>query len=264
MLKAGVSTACLYPLPVEDALYDLALGGVQHVEIFINTHSELRRSFIMTLAEIMHRFDVSCRSLHPFTCEMEPMMFFSAYMRRVQDMLDYYRHYFAAMQALGAKIFVVHGNKTPGNTVNVPLYLERYSQLVQLGQEFGITVAQENVARCTSHSLDFLKTMKEQLGKDAWFVLDVKQAVRSQESPMAILQALGDRVVHVHISDHGAYGDCLSIGSGSFPVKTFLQTLAKVSPDCSVILELYRSAFRSTADLVQNYQILNRMIQSLY
>ncbi len=264
MLKAGVSTACLYPMPVEEALYDLALGGVQHVEIFINTHSELRRSFIMTLAEIMRRFDVSCQSLHPFTGEMEPMMFFSAYERRIQDMLDYYRHYFAAMQALGAKIFVVHGNKTPANAGNIPLYLERYSRLVQLGKEFGVTVAQENVARCTSRSLDFLKTMKEQLGEDAWFVLDVKQAVRSQENPMTILQALGNRIAHVHISDHGAFGDCLMLGSGSFQVKAFLRQLAELSPDCSVMLELYRSAFHSTSDLVQNYQILNKMIQGLY
>lgn len=264
MLKAGVSTACLYPMPTEEALYDLALGGVQHVEIFINTHSELRRSFIMSLAEIMHRFDVTCRSLHPFTCEMEPMMFFSAYERRIQDMLDYYRHYFAAMQALGAEIFVVHGNKLPASAENISLYLERFSLLVRLGKEFGVTVAQENVARCTSRSLEFLKTMKQQMGKDARFVLDIKQAVRSKENPMSILHALGENVAHVHISDNGAFGDCLPVGSGSFPVKKFLHTLAEISPDCSVILELYRSGFRSTADLVQNYQVLNRMIQSLY
>ncbi|MBQ8687806.1 MAG: sugar phosphate isomerase/epimerase [Ruminococcus sp.] len=262
-MKAGVSTACLYPMPTEEALYDLALGGVQHVEIFINTHSELRRSFIMSLAEIMRRFDVTCRSLHPFTCEMEPMLLFSAYERRMQDVLDYYRHYFAAMQALGAEIFVLHGNKVPAHADNISLYLERFSRLAALGKEFGVTVAQENVARCTSRSLEFLKTMKQQLGRDAHFVLDLKQAVRSQENPMAILKALGESVVHVHISDHGAFGDCLPVGSGSFPVKRFLQTLSELSPHCSVILELYRSGFKNTADLVQNYQVLNRMIQSL-
>lgn len=35
MLKAGVSTACLYPQPTEESLYDLALGGVTTVEVFI-------------------------------------------------------------------------------------------------------------------------------------------------------------------------------------------------------------------------------------
>lgn len=49
MLRAGVSTACLYPRVVEEALYDLALSGVSNVEIFINSHSELRRSFVDTM-----------------------------------------------------------------------------------------------------------------------------------------------------------------------------------------------------------------------
>ena len=31
MLRAGVSTACLYPRVVEEALYDLALSGVSNV-----------------------------------------------------------------------------------------------------------------------------------------------------------------------------------------------------------------------------------------
>ncbi|MCD8219075.1 MAG: hypothetical protein LUC50_01585 [Ruminococcus sp.] len=56
-LRAGVSTACLYPRVVEEALYDLALAGVGHVEIFINTHAELRTAFIDTLAKLMRRFD---------------------------------------------------------------------------------------------------------------------------------------------------------------------------------------------------------------
>ena len=52
MLKAGISTACLYPQPIEEALYDLALGGVTMVELFINTHSELKRSFVAALSAV--------------------------------------------------------------------------------------------------------------------------------------------------------------------------------------------------------------------
>lgn len=262
MLKAGVSTACLYPKPVEEALYDLALGGVSHVEIFLNTHSELRRSFISALIDIMRRFEISCASLHPFTSEIEPMMLFSAYERRVQDFLEYCRHYFAAMQALGAKIFVLHGNKSVGDG-DVSLYFDRFFRIAELAEQYGVIVAQENVARCTSHSLAFLQQMQEQLGKYAKFVLDVKQAVRSRENPMQMLQTLGSHIVHVHISDHGEYGDCLPIGNGSFSVRNFLRELAAVSPDCSVILELYRTSFGSVSDLVRNYQVLGTMCRNL-
>lgn len=260
MLTAGVSTACLYPMPTEEALYDLALGGVQNVEIFINTHSELRKSFIMSLGDILRRFDISCCSMHPFSGEMESMMFFSEYERRFEDMLDYYKHYFAAAEALGAKIFVLHGGKSGGN---VSLYAERFSRLSDAAKEFGVTVAQENVARFASRSLSFLENLKNQLGDSAAFVLDVKQAVRSGENPMKMLSALGSSIKHVHISDHGQYGDCMLLGSGNFQVKNFLQSLSKFSPDCTVMLELYRNAFGCTADLVQNYQVLCRMVQSL-
>ena len=84
MLKAGISTACLYPQPIEEALYDLALGGVTMVELFINTHSELKRSFVAALSDIFHRFEVQCCSLHPFTSEIETMMLFSAYSRHIR------------------------------------------------------------------------------------------------------------------------------------------------------------------------------------
>ena len=79
---------------------------------------------------------------------------------------------------------------------------------------------------------------------------------------MQMLQTLGRNIVHVHISDHGEYGDCLPIGAGRFAVKTFLQTLSTISPNCTVMLELYRSGFRTLQDLLHNYHILQRMIQN--
>ena len=69
------------------------------------------------------------------------------------------------------------------------------------------------------------------MGNDAKFVLDIKQAVRSKEDPMQMLKTLGSGVVHVHMSDHGEYGDCLQIGAGRFAVKSFLQMLAQLSPN---------------------------------
>ena len=262
MLCAGVSTACLYPRVVEEALYDLALSGVSNVEIFINSHSELRRSFVDTMARLLHRFDMTCASLHPFTCEIEPTMLFSNYPRRADAYLEYCRHYFSAMQQLGAKVFVLHGNKVPAASVNKEMYFERFRRRAELGDSYGVQVAQENVARCTSASLPFLLEMRDALGKQARFVLDIKQAVCSGEDPLAMLRGLGAHVVHVHMSDHGEYGDCLQIGAGRFAVISFLQTLAQLSPNCTIVLELYRSGFRTLQDLLHNDHILQRMIQS--
>ena len=94
-------------------------------------------------------------------------------------------------------------------------------RLVNAGKEFGITVAQENVERCQSGKLHFLREMSRILGNDAHFVLDVKQAVRAGESPSNILHMLGSHVIHVHISDHGEKGDCLPLGAGEFRIRAF-------------------------------------------
>ena len=136
MLRAGVSTACLYPRVVEED----------------------------TMARLLHRFDMTCVSLHPFTCEIEPTMLFSNYPRRADDYLEYCRHYFSAMQQLGAKVFVLHGNKVPAASVNKEMYFERFRRLAELGDSYGVQVAQENVARCTSASLPFLLEMRDALG----------------------------------------------------------------------------------------------------
>ncbi len=257
-MKAGVSTACLYPRPLEDSLYDLAVNGVSCVEIFVNTHSELKQGYALEIADILKRFDAKCVSVHPFTCEIEPLMFFSEYERRMNDMLEYYKLYFSFMNTVGAEIFVFHGGKG-----NLPkeLYCERYSKLYSLGKKFGITVAVENVSRCQSSSSAFIRDISRMLGDDFAFLLDTKQAVRSKETPFAFLEAAGKSIKHVHISDSGELGDCLPIGKGNFRFKAFFSRLAELNPDANVILELYRNGHSGISDLVTGYNILTKMTE---
>lgn len=259
---AGVSTACLYPKPLEESLYDLAVNGISATEIFVNTHSELKKNFSNGIADTLNRFDVKCASVHPYTCELEPMMFFSDYERRFNDMLEYYKLYFDFMNTTKADIFIFHGGKTVINTQK-EFFCERYSRLNRLGKEFGITVALENVARCQSGSSAFIRDVAKILGNEVSFVIDTKQAVRAGESPFNLLEAAGNRVAHVHISDSGELGDCLLIGKGRFQFKKFLSRLYELNPKCSVILELYRSNFNGISDLVSSYNILTKMIDSI-
>ncbi|MBR0140961.1 MAG: sugar phosphate isomerase/epimerase [Ruminococcus sp.] len=255
-MKAGVSTACLYPMPVEESLYQLAVNGVANVEIFINTHSELKKDFACNIADILKRFDVKCRAVHPFTCELEPLMFFSEYERRMDDILEYYRLYFSFMNIVGADIFVFHGAK--GN-ITKELYCERYSRLFSLGKEYGVRVAVENVSRCRSSSSAFIRDIAKMLGNDFSFVLDTKQAIRSGETPFAFVEAAGKSLEHIHISDSGELGDCLPVGKGNFRFRQFFDKVNSVNPDASVILELYRNGFRGISDLVSGYNILANM-----
>lgn len=262
VLKAAVSTACLYPKLLEDSLYELALNAVNNVEIFVNSHSELNKIFAQSLSETMRRFDVSCCAVHPFTCEIEPMMLFSDYPRRFNDMLDYYKKYFAFMNIVGADIFVLHGHKGTPNS-NKEIFCQRYLKLREAGKEFGINVAIENVSRCLSGNVSYLKELSKTLGDNISFVLDTKQAVRSGENPFDYISALGNKIAHVHISDNSEIGDCLLIGKGRFNIRKFLSELHKVSHDISVVLELYNGCFTGVSDLTNSFNILDNMIKGI-
>jgi sugar phosphate isomerase/epimerase len=257
-LRAGVSTACLYPKPLEEAVYELAVNGVSNIEIFLNTQSELKKGYAHGLANMLKRFEVNCCAVHPFTCELEQLMFFSEYERRMDDALEYHKLYFRLMNIVGADIFVLHGAKA-----NQPaeFYCERYSKLYRLGQEFGVKVAVENVSRCRSGSAAFIREIAGMLGNEFAFVLDTKQALRAGENPFSFLDAAGSHVEHVHISDSGEMGDCLLIGKGSFRFKQFFRKLYSLNPSANVILELYRSGFNGISDLVTSYNILSNMTE---
>lgn len=256
-MLAGVSTACLYPMPLEESLYQLAVNGVSCVEIFVNTDSELRKGFALNIADILRRFDIKCVSVHPFTCELETLMFFSDYPRRIDDVLEYYRKYFDFMNTVGAEIFVFHGAKASRSK---ELYCERYSRLYSLGKSFGVTVAVENVSRCQSGSSAFIRDISRMLGSRFAFVLDTKQAVRCGESPFSFIDSAGTALRHIHISDYGQLGDCLPVGKGSFNFGGFLSRARSANPDISVVLELYRSSFGGIGELVSGYSILTGMI----
>ncbi len=261
MIRAGVSTACFYPKLLEEAVYDLAVNGINHTEIFINADCELTKPYISGLADTLKRFEVSCRSLHPYTCPLEPMLFFSGYKRRLADGIEYYKKYFNAMNLLDAKIFVFHGNKKLAQ-LSPENYCECYSKLVETGKQFGVTVAQENVSRCQSGSLEFMSRMAEIMDNDAKFVLDTKQAVRAGENSFDIVKKLQGKVIHIHISDHGEMGDCLQIGKGRFNIKQLLNLISREEYDVSIMLELYRNNFDGISDIVENYNTLCRMAEA--
>lgn len=256
-MKTGISTACLYPELLENALKSILERGVKALEIFVNTNSELDEKYLKNLKAMSDSYGAEIVSLHPFTCGIEPMMFFTPYQRRFEDILEYYKLYFEAMNILGAGIFVFHGNNKQ-NTYPDDKYFERYLSLYNLGKQFGITVAHENVERCTGGNLSFLSKMSETLGDSAKFVLDLKQARRAGENPNDFIKALKNNVIHIHYSDGGVNGECLKYGEGEFDNITFIDSLRQNNYKNSIILELYRENFIDVDDLISNFKLVKR------
>lgn len=254
-MKAGISTACLYPGLLEECVEDLLGRGVDCMEIFFNSHCELEDDYTAMLKKRLDDYGSRMISLHPFTCPLEPMMFFTPYERRFLDILEYYKKYFEVMRRFGAEVFVFHGNK-PANPFPNDDYFDRFYKLTKVGEEFGITVGQENVSRCVSGKLDFLKEMAVKLGRDAHFVLDIKQARRGDGNPFDYLEALGEKICHIHYSDADDNNDCMQFGDGTFDNDGFFRKLAGFGFKGTVILELYRKNYENCDTLCENYRLM--------
>ncbi len=250
MNRIGISTASLYPLHTEDALNELAAHGVKLAEVFANSTCEAEEPYISMMSGTVRQHGMSICSLHPFSSPMESVYLFGTYDRRVEEMLAMYRRFFEGMNKLGAEIFVLHG-AIKSSKCTPEHYIQQFRMLAEIGREYGITVAQENVCYCLSGELEFLKLMQRELGEYARFVLDLKQARRSGAKAADYVEALGSDIIHCHVSDADRYDDCLPIGKGNFDFVELHKRLSDKGYSGSYIVELYRHNYSDTEELVR-------------
>ena len=120
--------------------------------------------------------------------------------------------------------------------------------MYELGQQFGITVAQENVNGFRSANPAFIRRMREQLQNRCAFVFDVKQAVRAGFDPYDMCDAMGKNLIHVHIYDNAPPQDCLQQQDyhGSF------------------IIEVYRRNFEQLEELNSSAMYLNEKLSKYF
>ena len=213
-MKPGISTACLYPMETEKALETVCAQGAKTVDIFFNSPRELEPDFVYKLKGIADSHGAKVIALHPFCSAFEGFMFFSDYIRRYEDMLDYYGNFFRAANILGADILVIHGDRDHFK-LSDEKYLERFDGLVSRGLEFGVRVAHENVTKYRGATAEFMEKLRITLGDHAFFVFDFKQAVRAGVPYPRMIKAMGDRIIHVHVSDSNEHDDCLLPGHGN-------------------------------------------------
>lgn len=257
-MRSGISTACLYPMELEKALPTLLSMDFHLFEIFINTFSEMKPDYIANLKRMIDDTGSSVKSIHPFTSGFESFLLFTDYDRRFQDGLDFYKRYFETANLLGAKILVLHGQRSDKRSrVTEELYFDHYGRLFELGKTFGITVAQENVNLFRSEDPEFIVRMRENLKEECAFVLDVKQAVRAGKDPIAMCAAMGENLVHVHINDNDRNSDCLLPGFGTMDFNVLKNQLEGFGFAGDLIIEVYRRSFTDLKELEAAKRTIN-------
>ena len=257
-MYVGASTANFYPMLTEESLDLLIKEGFENLEVFINTQSEASPEFAAELRKRADRAGARVRSLHSYLSGTEPYLLFSAYHRRFQDGLQLYREIFQAAKVMGAAFVILHGDRREG-VLSVEESIARFETVYDLGQEYGVTLLQENVVHFRASDQEYIRAMKRQLGSKAHFVLDLKQSLRSGDSPMEMLRCMGRSVAHIHISDHDDSRDCLVPGQGKTDFRELIQELNRLEYDGGLILELYRNNFQTAQELSDGKQFLLRL-----
>ncbi len=259
-MEIGASTSCFYPLETEKALKKITRLGFKTTEVFTNSLCELEDSFALELKHIADDAGTQIVSVHPFSSFLESSCIFGDYKRRFNDFIGIYEKtcHFAAL--LGANIVVIHGAVT---AAKIPIpderYFERFKILCDIGRREGVTVCQENVNRFKSQSIDFCRKMRSAMGSDFHMVFDIKQTVRAEQDTFAFLEEFKNEIVHLHISDNGANGNCLPPGKGSFDFRKMKDILDSANYSGSYVIEIYSANIDVEAELRESKVFLEKI-----
>lgn len=262
-MQCGISTACLYPCQTLESLERLLTLGAGSVEIFLNAFAELRQDYVLRLREALERAGRPITSLHPFTSGLEPLLLFSEYPGRFQEGVALYRRYFEICQELGAPILVLHGHARHG-AGDMAFYARRFLALAEVGAEYGVNLAQENVERCCCGIPENIRLLREAAKDSVKFVLDLKQARRAGFAPLELLEAMGpENICHLHLSDEQPGKDCCPPGEGTFNFEPILCRLAAAGSTPSAVIELYSNGFQDPQQLVRSADYIQRLAERI-
>jgi len=239
MIRTGMSTSCVYPLPIDSAFRLAREAGFDGVEIMVTRDPRTRDA--EGLLELSRRYEMPILSIH------SPVLLFTQFVWGLGPNSKLVRSAELA-RAVGASTVVVHP-PFRWEVASSPTF-ERTVRRV--AAEFGIEVAVENMfpwklgpvtVRGYSPSSDPV-----QVDCDA-ITLDFSHAALGGRDSLEFAHAMSDRLRHVHLCDgagsmaQGHFIDEHRVpGHGTQPVAEVLQYLAAGAWSGSLIAEVHTPA----------------------
>ena len=252
-MNIGVSTGCYFPQYTIDALKKVAEDGAKYTEIFFNTDSELDEKYVKQLKETADKNGIQVISVHPFTSAIETFMFWSKSDYKLADSIKYYEKYFKACQILGAECVVIHGCHSAAEYMSMEKYTEILNALSRRAREYGVYIAQENVVKFKCGYLQNLQKMIQYADSDIRFVFDLKQAVRAQQDIYRLIDLMGNRINHLHISDYNEFGNSLLPGQGEVDFRHLFSYVSEKYGVKTALIEVYNE------NITRDYNIENAL-----
>jgi len=270
-MNVGISTASIFnKAMVEDIPAMLSPMGCHEIEVFLNTFSEYRPDFVRLLKNRIDDAGLRVYSVHPMSNQFEAQLF-SIHPRQKADAFAIYREALNAGRLLGATHYVMHGSPHLGGTAK-NLEMERitpvFQELLDVANEYGITLCLENVSWCFFHAPAFGRELKQRLGDHRLkFVLDIKQAVRSGEDPFAFVEAVGEDLENWHLCDY-AFDEAGKLllkmpGMGQCDFRSLGAAMINKGYAGPAFVEVYSDMYGSLDELKSSYEYMNSILSTL-
>ena len=248
-MKIGISTGCFFPMETFEAVERAGKLGAKYIEIFFNTHSELKEDYLIKLKNIADTYCMEIISIHPYTSAIESFMFFSKHDYKLDDSVELYEAYFKACNILNCKYVVIHGCLMTYDFMDMERYCRNINKLSRKAREYGVYISQENVYNFKCGYIENIKEFLKYADEDIKFTFDIKQAVKSRQSIYKILQLTKERISHVHISDYKGRTHSLVPFEGSFNYDRFFKYLKENTSAEAAVVELYSPMIKDDKQL---------------
>ncbi|OKY77858.1 MAG: Sugar phosphate isomerase/epimerase [Candidatus Methanohalarchaeum thermophilum] len=153
---------------------------------------------------------------------------------------------FKAANLIGSNLVVVHPGYVPSRKFSrekaLQKMIDNLRELVDVAENFDIMIGLENLSR-HSKALGVLPrelnmVLDEVDSKNLGITFDVAHAnTISSMSPVEYIQEIGDRIIHVHLSDNRGEDEHLPIGVGDIDFRDVLAELKKFDYSGDYIIE---------------------------
>jgi sugar phosphate isomerase/epimerase len=233
-LLIGASSGVFFPMPVEEAVGELARQGYPAIEAILHTPEEYSAPFCRELQRRAEAHGSRIVSLHAHT-QLHPVL--ARYPRRREYADRLLREICASAHEIAAPIVVWHGvprDEVRGHSAPLDELLEVYCRLASEAAQLGVRLTLENVSWCLVRTIADISAAK---AAGARFTFDPFQALEAEQDPLAVVRAMGDALAHVHASDYQPPGRHLPPGDGTIDWPALLSEIRAVGYDGPVINE---------------------------
>lgn len=181
---------------------------------------------------------------------------------RQRNYLKIFEKTFAYAKKCKADFVVVHTNEVlPGKdkAKMQSLVIRRLRHLTELAAKYNVNMVVENVGLRTKGNVLF--DLNEYVAlfdvlPGAYALIDTGHAHVNGWDISTVVQALGDKLLGLHIHDNDGSGDAhLPVGSGTIEWKKLFAAVKKHAPNVTLVLE-YSCGFANAAELEAHLQKL--------